>query len=133
MYKENNKVEVLLTGLRREYIINELEKAGIKYYYFNMVSINTMNELYNCLDLYLVSSRCEGGPRSVFEAGLTQTPIISTRMGISPELMGRSALFDVNNWKTYKNAKVKTELLYENIKKLASREYLEEFKNYLIN
>ena len=67
-----------------------------------------MNELYNCLDLYLVSSRCEGGPRSVFEAGLTQTPIISTRMGISPELVSRrSALFDGNDWKTYKNAKVK--------------------------
>ena len=62
-------------------IIQNLEKLGIPYKYFNMISLEQINELYNCIDLYIVSSRCEGGPRSVFEAGLTKTPIISTVIG----------------------------------------------------
>lgn len=84
MYKSNNKIEVILTGLRREYIINELKNAGIKFHYYNMISLQEINELFNCLDLYIVSSRCEGGPRAVFEAGLTKTPLISTKVGIAP-------------------------------------------------
>jgi len=60
MFKTNPNICVVLTGLRREYIIDELTKAGIRYKYFNMVSLNTINNLYNCLDLYLVASRCEG-------------------------------------------------------------------------
>ena len=132
MYKTNNKIEVILTGLRREYIINELKNSGIKYHYFNMVCLNEINELFNCLDLYIVSSRCEGGPRAVFEAGLTKTPIISTRVGISPELMSRSALFNADNWISYKGAKSNVELLYNNVLKLTTDDYMEEFKNYLL-
>ena len=132
MYKSTPNLEVVLSGLRREYIITELEKAGIKYHYFNMIPMNEINELYNCLDLYIVSSRCEGGPRSVFEAGLTKTPIISTNIGISPELMDVNALFDCNDWKTYKNAIPNSDFLYKNVKKLMSIEYLNEFKEYLL-
>jgi hypothetical protein len=131
MYQHNTHIEVILTGLRREYIINELNKVGIKYHYFNMISMEEINELYNCLDLYVVSSRCEGGPRSVFEAGLTKTPIISSRVGIAPELMDSSALFDSENWLTYKDAVPATDILHENVTKLTSREYMEEFKNEL--
>jgi hypothetical protein len=131
-FKTNNKIEVILTGLRREYIINELKKAGIKYHYFNMVSLEEINELFNCLNLYIVSSRCEGGPRAVFEAGLTKTPIISTRVGVAPELIARSSLFNADNWISYKSAKPNVELLYNNIKKLTADNYMEEFKDYLL-
>jgi glycosyltransferase involved in cell wall biosynthesis len=92
-----------------------------------------MNELYNCLDLYLVSSRCEGGPRSVFEAGLTKTPIISTRVGISPELMDSAALFDCDNWMTYKDAIPATNILHQNVIELTSDKYMEEFKDALFS
>jgi len=93
MYNTNKNVQVVLTGLRREYIINELDKIGIQYYYFNMITSKEINELYNCLDIYLVTSRCEGGPRSVFEAGLTKTPIISTDIGIASELMNKKSSY----------------------------------------
>jgi glycosyltransferase involved in cell wall biosynthesis len=132
MYISNKKIEVILTGLRREYIINELEKVGIKYHYFNMVSLEEINELFNCLNLYIVSARCEGGPRAIFEAGLTKTPIISTKVGIAPELMARSSLFNADNWLGYKTVKPNIELLYNNVIKLTSDEYMEEFKNYLL-
>lgn len=132
MKETNPNIEVVLTGLRREYIINELEKEGIKYHYFNMVSLEEINELFNCLNLYVVSSRCEGGPRAVFEAGLTKTPIISTRVGIAPELMARSALFNANNWKSYKKTKTNELLLYSNVLKLTTDKYMEEFINHLM-
>ena len=133
MCKTNKHIEIILTGLRREYIINELNKNNIKYHYFNMIPLNVINELYNCLDLYIVASRCEGGPRSVFEAGLTRTPIISTRVGISEELMDSKSLFDYNNYITYKQAKPSDKLLYNNIKLLSNVMYMDEFKNALFN
>ena len=132
MYKNNKNIEVVLTGLRREFIINKLNMLNIPYHYFNMISIENINELYNCLDLYIVSSRCEGGPRSIFECGLTNTPIISTNVGIASELMDNYSIFDYNDWLSYKNAYAKTELLNKNVLKLASDEYLIEFKDYLV-
>jgi glycosyltransferase involved in cell wall biosynthesis len=131
IYLTKPNLEVILTGLRREYIITELEKAGIKYHYFNMATIEQLNEFYNCLDLYIISSRCEGGPRAVVEAGITKTPIISTRVGIAPELMARSSLFDYNNWINYKLSKPNIDLLYNNVSKLTSQNYIEEFLIYL--
>ena len=44
---------VVLSGTRRTYIIGELEKRGIKYKYFEMIELKEINELYNCLDLYM--------------------------------------------------------------------------------
>ena len=62
-YKQKNKyIEVVLTGKRRNYIIQKLEENNIKFSYFEMVDFKTLNELYNCLNLYVVSSRVEGGP-----------------------------------------------------------------------
>ena len=101
-----------------------------------MVSLNTINNLYNCLDLYLVASRCEGGPRSIVECGLTNTPIISTRVGISTELMDEQLLFDADNWETYKNAiefKDLTEPLRNKVLRLTSNNYMNEFYQYIKN
>ena len=63
MSLNNANLKVLLAGKRRQYVINELERHGIPYAYFKMASIKDLNELYNILDLYVVSSRLEGGPK----------------------------------------------------------------------
>ena len=57
--------------------LKSLEKYKIEYLYYEKVSFEELNELYNCLDLYIVSSRIEGGPQSIFECGLSKTPILS--------------------------------------------------------
>ena len=47
--KNNDDVLVLLSGKRRDYIINELKKLKIKYLYFEMTDLSVLNELYNML------------------------------------------------------------------------------------
>ena len=80
MSLNNANLKVLLAGKRRQYVINELERHGIPYAYFKMASIKDLNELYNILDLYVVSSRLEGGPQAISECAITKTPIISTML-----------------------------------------------------
>ena len=97
----NNKhknLHIVLTGKRRDYLVNELKKYQINYSYFEMANFGAINELYNCLDLYIVSSRYEGGPQSILECGVTKTPIISTDVGIASEILSSESIYDMNNF-----------------------------------
>ena len=128
--KKHENFLVILTGLRREYLIENFKKYNIKYLYFNMVSLEEINELYNCLDLYIISSRYEGGPRSVFEAGITKTPLISTKVGISNDLVPIESLFNVNDYNSYKKAKPNKEKLYNTIINFKYDEQVKYLNNY---
>ena len=108
---EKKKIFVLLAGHRRQYIIRLLEKYKIEYLYYEKVSFEELNELYNCLDLYIVSSRIEGGPQSIFECGLSKTPIISTDVGIARKVLAPESIFDMEN---YENAKPNLDYAYRN-------------------
>ena len=94
MRKSKDNLEVLLTGKRRQYLINNLKKENIKFHYFEMVDYITLNNLYNTLDLYIVSSRVEGGPRALFECAITKTPVISTDVGFASNLLSEESLFE---------------------------------------
>ncbi len=96
LYHKNNKIKVVLTGKRRQYIISNLEKLNIPYVYFEMVDFKFLNKLYNALDLYIVSSRVEGGPQAILESAITKTPIISTNVGIAPDILHKSSIYDEN-------------------------------------
>lgn len=84
--KEKNVI-VLLGGWRRQYVINRLEKAGIRYIYKELPSFEELNKMYNALDLYVVGSRYEGGPQSILECATTLTPIISTDVGVAEHIL----------------------------------------------
>ena len=79
--KLKNKVHVILAGWRRQYVIAELEKNNIDYTYFELPDIDILNKLYNALDLYIVSARCEGGPQAIFECGYLEIPVLTTEVG----------------------------------------------------
>ena len=108
---EKKKIFVLLAGHRRQYIIRLLEKYKIEYLYYEKVSFEELNELYNCLDLYIVSSRIEGGPQSIFECGLSKTPIISTDVGIAKKVLATESIFDMKN---FQSAQPNVEFAYQN-------------------
>jgi len=111
-----DNVEVVLAGWRRQYIINRLEEANIKYHYFEWASFELLNKLYNCLDLYIVSSRCEGGPQAIVECALAKTPIISTDVGITDLILDKDSIYNFNNINNLK-AKPNISVAYENVQK----------------
>ena len=53
MNKKNENLKVVLSGTRRQYLINELNKINVEYKYFEMADLELLNKLYNILDLYL--------------------------------------------------------------------------------
>lgn len=89
---KEKKVNVLLSGWRRQYVMSNLEQRGIDYVYVERPNQETINELYQCLDLYAVSSRHEGGPQSLIECGLIGVPVVSTRVGIAEQVLQQSSI-----------------------------------------
>jgi glycosyltransferase involved in cell wall biosynthesis len=128
MIKLGQKIEVILSGRNRNFLTYNFLNLGVKYRYFSMVPLEIINELYNCLDLYIVTSRYEGGPRSIIECALTRTPVISTRVGIAPEFMDSNSLFDMNDWTTYRYSTPNPDILAKNIAFLRTEEYMEDFR-----
>ena len=133
MNTEYDNLTVLLTGKRRQFIISELEKMKIKYVYLEMVDFNTLNELYNCLDLYIVTSRIEGGPQAIVECGITRTPIISTDVGIASEILHQNSIFNMEN---FKDAKPEIDFAYNKSLQLkiphGFNEFLKVFNSLVI-
>ena len=103
--KTKKNLEVVLTGKRRNYLIKKFDENFIKYRYFEMVDYKSLNELYNILNLYIVSSRIEGGPRSIFECAQTETPIISTDVGFASKILSKESIY---NFENYSDAKPDT-------------------------
>ena len=95
---KDSNLKVILTGKRRQFVINELERLNIEYLYFEMANFETLNELYNLIDLYVVSSRIEGGPQAIVECGITKTPIISTDVGFASDILAAESIFDMDNF-----------------------------------
>ena len=46
-----------------------------------------MNDLYNCLDYYLITSRVEGGPQALLEGLASGVKVLSSKVGMSPEVL----------------------------------------------
>jgi glycosyltransferase involved in cell wall biosynthesis len=115
-------------------MIKELENLNINYKYFEMVDTKELNELYNCLDLYVVASRIEGGPQAIIECGLSKTPIISTDVGVASEFLHSSSLFDMDN---FQEAIPNTEYAFKKSKSYAIpegfKEYIEMFNSIKVN
>ena len=126
-YKYNKNLMVVLTGKRRQYLINKFDIHKIPYKYFEMATLENLNKLYNILDLYIVSSRLEGGPQAIVECGLTKTPIISTDVGIASEILSKKSIYnDTNNLGV-----PDIEVAYENSLKLTIPNGMEKYLNLL--
>ena len=101
-------VLLVLAGPRRHFVLAEARRRSIPYVYVgrepepgsvrddieeNTLPVDAIASLWNLLDLYVVTSKSEGGPKAVLEAALTGTRIISTPVGIAADLMPPSLLF----------------------------------------
>ena len=125
--EKHENIQVILTGKRRNYVITELKKRNIDFKYFEMVDFSKINELYNLLDLYVVSSRFEGGPQSILECAVTKTPIISTDVGIAKEILSSSSIYNMEN---FLDAKTDVDYAYKNVEKFLIPQGIDNFNNY---
>lgn len=73
---------VLLTAPARGYVIEGLQNLGIEFKHIKNLRFSDLPELYNCLDVYLISSRDEGGPTGMFEAMACGVPVVTTKVGL---------------------------------------------------
>lgn len=81
------KVSVLLTGPSRGYLISALKKAEIKFKHFEIGNYLDVPFYYHVLDLYLITSREEGGPKGLIEALASGVPVVSTPVGMCVDLL----------------------------------------------
>jgi len=65
----------------------ELEERGISYVHQLLRSREELALAYYALDVYLVTSRQEGGPKATFEATAAGVPLVTTRVGQAQELL----------------------------------------------
>ncbi|MDP3997111.1 MAG: glycosyltransferase family 4 protein [bacterium] len=88
--KEVNKshpLHVLLIGPARGYVKTNLKKAGVPFTHLGYLpDINEVAPYYSALDAYLITSREEGGPLALLEAWASKIPVISTEVGMVPDI-----------------------------------------------
>lgn len=80
-------VSVLLTGPARGYVQRELERRGVPVRHVLLGSRAELGRAYHDVDVCLVTSRQEGGPKTVLEAMASGVPVVSTRVGQAAELV----------------------------------------------
>lgn len=78
---------VLLTGPARGYVKRGLEAAGIPYTHRHLPRADMVSEAFQAIDLYLVASREEGGPKAVLESLACGVPLVSTRVGMAEDVV----------------------------------------------
>jgi len=121
-------VEVVLAGWRRQYVMKRLKEAGISYHYSELPPFEEVNDLYNCLDLYIVSARFEGGPQAIVECAINKTPIISTDVGLASEILPEESIFIPGE---ELSAMSNIEKAYENVQQYLIPQGFEEYRKIL--
>jgi glycosyltransferase involved in cell wall biosynthesis len=84
--KKDLPVFAVLTGPARGYVKKRLDSAGIRYVHAFLKNKDDVIDYYRALDAYLVASRIEGGPLSIVESWATGVPLITTNMGMAPDI-----------------------------------------------
>ena len=126
-------VYVLLVGPARGYIKLNLEKRNIPYQDIGYLKdFKEVAKYYHALDLYLITSRIEGGPKAILESWASGVPLISTKVGMVPDIArdGESVLLaEVENVDQI-SEKVKQIIESKKLKDTLVKNALKEVKKY---
>lgn len=80
-------LHLVMGGPGWEKEVADLRALGISVSSTGYIRKADLPSLYSALDVYLLTSRVEGGPCTVFEAMACETAVVSTRVGAVPELI----------------------------------------------
>ncbi len=84
------KIHILLTGPSRGYVKEFLKKNNISFTHNYLKNYSDLPQYYSMLDLYLITSREEGGPKALIECMSMNIPFVSTKVGIADEICNYS-------------------------------------------
>lgn len=87
-------------GPNKDQLMNQIDRLGLKdrIWMPGFMPRNTIVNLMSRCDLFVISSRYEGGPITLAEALLMKCPVVSTRVGFVPEiLLERHLIEDVSS------------------------------------
>jgi glycosyltransferase involved in cell wall biosynthesis len=82
---QRKKVGVLLSGEGWDSLSRALTELSIPVFKRRVAHLSDMPPLYGAIDVYLCSSRIEGGPVTVIEAMSCARSVVATEVGIVPE------------------------------------------------
>ena len=85
--KQGYPIKIFLTGPARGYVKKALLKLNVPFIHEFVDNINDLNTRYHLLDLYLITSREEGGPKGLVESMASGIPVISTNVGMSYDFL----------------------------------------------
>ncbi len=78
---------VLLSGPARGFVKANLDTLGIPYCHHFFKNSAEIASLYDALDLYLITSREEGGPKAVLQSMAKKIPLVTTEVGQAKDLV----------------------------------------------
>lgn len=81
------ELHVLLSGPARGYVKAGLARLGIPFTHVMAGNLAEVGALYQALDLYIVASREEGGPKAILESMASGVPLVTTRVGQAQDLV----------------------------------------------
>lgn len=84
---KNYNIFVILSGPARGYVKNRLTEANIPFKHFLFERPEDAWQLFNILDLYIISSREEGGPKAITESMASGVALVSTPVGMAPDVI----------------------------------------------
>ena len=84
---KHTPVFVSLTGPARGFVKKHLDEAGIPYAHEYLEDYLALPSRFAPLDVYLNPSREEGGPKGILEAMASGVHVVSTKVGMAPDVI----------------------------------------------
>lgn len=95
--KIDAKLQIIGDGPDYNALQSQIYALGLEHHIELLGHRQDVPQLLSQADVFIISSRNEGGPYTLAEALLMQTPVLSTDVGMVAEVLPRALICEVNN------------------------------------
>ena len=98
IYSKVDNIFIVLVGPERGYVKQELSNMNIPFLHFYEKNYYDVIKYYSLIDFYFITSREEGGPKTLLESMACGVPVISTPVGQSVDIINNKNSFITNSF-----------------------------------